>query len=817
MPNDESLLDLVFTRLAQGAVPDETASLVLAAYAGDEHLRDALAGGSPGLPEPGSAAGPAHDPLYLETVTVAGFRGVGPQASLRLPPHAGLTLVVGRNGSGKSTFAEAAELTLTGDSSRWAENTSVFREGWRNLHHGSPCQTQVGLRADGQAAPVQITRTWRDGDTGPDDASVSVAAGGTRFGGLAGLGWATPMQTYRPFLTAGDFGRLISSRPSSVFDALAPILGLDPLTAADKRLMAARKDLDDRLRQVNAGRETLRGMLATVDDDRARTALAILTKRRPDLGSLEALLAAPGDSGTDPTAAACRRIADAEVPGAPAVADAAREIDAASAEVTALATSTSRAAEQAGDMLAAALEFHAGQGDRPCPVCGRGMLDRDWRIGAEQSLARMRETAREALAASRRRERALVRARALLAAPGLPAEADVTAAGEALGPSAAGLRAGLAAWQDAGQATPEQLAERLRAAHPLLSRAVTAAREAARGWLRRRHDAWREPSAALQGWLIQARQASGLDVQLARIKAARDWLRDATEEIRAARLAPFAQRSQQVWEQLRQESNVELSGMRLDGSSTRRRVMFPATVDGTATQAMAVMSHGELQALGLAVFLPRACAAESPFRFLLIDDPVHSMDPSKVDGLARVLDTLASTRQVIVFTHDDRLPEAIRRLRIEAIIWEVTRREGSVVELRKNLDPVERYLGDAWALASTADLPEEVRRPVVAGFCRSAIEAACHQRTRRERLGRGERHAAVDRLIENAHTLTQTVALALFGDAAQGRQVLPSLNRRFGPRAGDAFVACQQEIHTTTGVALRELVSDTQRLARGLR
>jgi len=64
-----------------------------------------------------------------------------------------------------------------------------------------------------------------------------------------------------------------------------------------------------------------------------------------------------------------------------------------------------------------------------------------------------------------------------------------------------------------------------------------------------------------------------------------------------SRLAPFAQRSQEIWQQLRQESNVELDGMRLDGSSTRRRLAFPATVDGTATQAMAVMSEGELQAI----------------------------------------------------------------------------------------------------------------------------------------------------------------------------------------------------------------------------
>jgi hypothetical protein len=82
---------------------------------------------------------------------------------------------------------------------------------------------------------------------------------------------------------------------------------------------------------------------------------------------------------------------------------------------------------------------------------------------------------------------------------------------------------------------------------------------------------------------------------------------------------------------------------------------------------------------------------------------------------------------VIVFTHDDRLPEAIRRLQLPATIWEVTCREGSVVELTKNEDPVSRYLDDAGALARTTELSEEARAVVVAGFCRGALEAACHE------------------------------------------------------------------------------------------
>jgi hypothetical protein len=60
------------------------------------------------------------------------------------------------------------------------------------------------------------------------------------------------------------------------------------------------------------------------------------------------------------------------------------------------------------------------------------------------------------------------------------------------------------------------------------------------------------------------------------------------------------------------------------------------------------------------------------------------MDPAKVDGLAHVLSHVARTRQVVVFTHDDRLPSAVRQPQLPATVWAVTRRERSVVALKKN-------------------------------------------------------------------------------------------------------------------------------------
>src|SRR5207253_6791469 len=102
----------------------------------------------------------------------------------------------------------------------------------------------------------------------------------------------------------------------------------------------------------------------------------------------------------------------------------------------------------------------------------------------------------------------------------------------------------------------------------------------------------------------------------------------------------------------------------------------------------------------------RATLSESPFRFICIDDPVQSMDPARVEGLARTLSEAALTRQVIVFTHDDRLPEAVRRLGLPATVHSVTRRAKSVVEVRETSDPVTSLIDDARAIALTGELPE---------------------------------------------------------------------------------------------------------------
>jgi hypothetical protein len=225
------------------------------------------------------------------------------------------------------------------------------------------------------------------------------------------------------------------------------------------------------------------------------------------------------------------------------------------------------------------------------------------------------------------------------------------------------------------------------------------------------------------------------------------------------------------------------------------------------------MSQGEVNALALSIFIPRATLAASPFRFLIIDDPVQAMDPAKVDGLARVLQDVSRSRQLIVFTHDDRLPEAVRRLGVPARILEVNRRPGSIVDVRSALTPVERQLKDAQDLCADDSLPNNVAARVVPGLCRLAVEAAFIEAIRRRQLRAGRPHAEVEAAIEAADTTTKKAALAMFGDTARGADVLPRLDNWQGS-AADTYQALNRGAHDEHHGSLRSLVQQTRSMTQ---
>lgn len=773
-----SLIDRAFDALESADISDEAQSLVMAALLGDDALAQQLDGTfiAPDRNSRTESVPPAR--AYLGAINVRAFRGIGPQATLKLSPGPGLTLVVGRNGSGKSSFAEALEYLLTGTSLRWADRRSKdWEQGWRNLHCDDTTKIAADFVIDGHPGRVRVGAEWAA------DASLAEPTRTTRGadGEPVDLGWAEVARLYRPLLSYPEMARLADAGPSALYDSMAAILGLDELAEVVDRIARHRKAMDARVKESNALKAGLATRLAEFGSEVAADLAGLIAPRLSDLNAIttsvtQSLAPGPWGGGSDPM----RRVLATE-PATDAECHSARsDLQKAQARVAELGgTSKDRSALRLR-LLTMALDMHRDHGEAQCPVCGVGALDVDWHKATEAEVESLRQevaditAAGEALIASRTRCRAVLGSMPSEWSDGLVIDGvDTSDLIEMLGAvrtaDDTGLLAALSRWGDV-----------LAAFH--LVREACAARVSALD------DAWRPLATDLLAWAQERRTLETTMGSIKELKAAEAWLKATVDTIRAERFKPIAGAVKTVWDELRQASNVALDGLSLAGSATRRRVDLDVTVDGTSGPALAVMSQGEINSLALSLFLPRAVSPDSPFGFAVVDDPVQAMDPSRVDGLARVLALAAETHQVVVFTHDERLPDAVRRLRIEARMIEVRRGQHSNVTTAPLLDPVSRYLEDVRAMVRSDGVEEDLVERVSAGLCRLAVEAAAVEVYRSKALERGLPHAEVELEIGRANTFNEHCALALWEDRSQAGNVLPyfaNRDRRLGDTAGD--------------------------------
>ena len=812
---DDVLLGIVLQRVEEFPLPEQATDLLLAALDADETLSAQLGGqAQPHSKTPDLTPAPA----YLQSLTVSGFRGIGPPATLTVTPRPGLTLVVGRNGSGKSSFAEALEVLLTGNLRRWEKLPAVWRQGWRSMH----CPEQARITAEfviEGAGPAKVQRIW---PTGADFAGSSVMAqvAGEKQAGIERLGWTSALTDYRPFLSHAELEAFFGV-PSGLYELLASVLGLEDLTLAAVRLAQARKAREPTLAEVKKRLPGVLARLAASDDERAEVCRRALAGRTWDLAAARSAATSAPVSPEGGELDRLRRLAQLTVPPEAGVHEIANALSDAAAGLDAVAGSPAGQAKALAGLLTAALQHHDAHGDADCPVCGRpGALTTHWRQATQEAIGKLHQEAMAAESAERAVAHASQQAAALLQ----PVPAVLLAEPPLPGVDTSKARAAWQRWAappDSG-APPSPAGLRALADHldreiTPFTREVRALSDLTAAEVARREDRWAPVAAEVASWCADAATAVDSTAAVPMIKAAEAWLKAATDDIRNERLAPLAEQARTIWRMLRQESNVDLGAIRLAGSATQRHVELEVSVDGTPGSALGVMSQGEGNALALSVFLPRATLPASPFRFLVIDDPVQAMDPAKVDGLARVLESTAAGRQVIVFTHDNRLAQAVRHLSIPATILEVTRRPGSAVQIRTSLDPVEQALRDAGALPLDASVPSGVAARVVPLLCRTAVEAAFTEAIWRQQLRAGRRHDEIEDDLEAARVrLYPLAALALTGDTAKTGEVLPKLNA-WGHRCGDTYLALNKGAHVAHPGDLGSLTTDTRALVAKIR
>ena len=746
-------------------------------------------------------------PMYLEGIEVTGFRGIAAGDALKFHPGPGLTLVTGRNGTGKSSYVEALEIALSGDSFRW--KTRQHRDwvaGWSNVHHpaGSPIRVRATLARDG-ASSLVVTRTWSDATADVHASKVALSDGAFAESGLS-----QAMETTPPILSYSELGKLADARPIDLYRPLYNLLGLERLNTGLTALGAAHGTSDKIAKAWRAETTRLTNDLDGLGDARAVQAHAALTSKPLDLATLEELALETSDP-QESLVRTLTSLSTLRAPTAETVETTVRKLTEALQAAAETQTTTAHRAHRWAQVLEAAIAAQPTS-EEACIVCGTAdVFDADWSTTARANLEQMREEARiardadRALKAARRAVRQLARPVKLpslepVAELDLP---DVTAACEEL-----------AALEDAEDAA---LIHDLGAAHALYADALQELVDAAKAHLETRRDRWRPFLARIIQLVNGAEDAKVHGDRARALKRARNWLTTFGKQLRGERFAPIADQATEVWATLRQSSSVQLDTIALEGSGKRGSLALSATVDDTPAPALGVMSQGELNTLGLALFLPRATSPESPFRFVVIDDPVQAMDSHKVDGLAALLRDLSTDRQVVVFTHDPRLPEAIRRMQIAATILEVERVAQSIVRVHTTRDPVEQYLEDAFAACREAErLGTHVAEMLVAGHCRAALEAACTRVIRRRRLGAGVAHSDIEETLRDTHGLHALMTLAMFDAPNRGADVLPRLNRT-GSRLADAFQGLKSGAHgdlRTYPHRLDDLIRDTRALSK---
>jgi len=380
---DDVLLDIVLKRLAESPLAEQATNVLLAALDGEESLSAQL-GGQAGQRPAGDLAGvasPRPAAAFLRSLTVSGFRGIGKPATLSLAPGPGLTLVVGRNGSGKSSFAEALEVLLTGELRRWEKLSAVWHQGWRSMHQPEDAEITAEFLVQGTGAAT-AQRTWPKGaDFTKSSASVQFA--GEKRTGLQRLDWSKALADYRPFLSHSELEAFFGS-PSGLYELLASVLGLEDLSSAAARLAQARKLRESALSDVKKALPELLGRLRSTGDERATACQDALTGRTWDLAAAQSAATGARVAADGGELDRLRRLAQLTAPAEDEAREAAAALRHAAAGLEAVAGSPAGRARALAGLLSMALEHHDAHGDGDCPVCGRpAALTGQWRQATE--------------------------------------------------------------------------------------------------------------------------------------------------------------------------------------------------------------------------------------------------------------------------------------------------------------------------------------------------------------------------------------------------------------------------------------------------
>ncbi|MDI1463355.1 hypothetical protein QEZ54_20440 [Catellatospora sp. KI3] len=653
----------------------------------------------------------AEGPWYVRSVRVRGHIGVGQQpVELSFTPAPGLTLITARNGTGKTSVADGLRHNLSGGSQR------AYQVLADNVHCGD------------REILVTVTNGHRDVEIVCGSDKVVSWRDSAGMSATPPVEWAEAFARYMPVLLYPEVSQVIQD-PGNLHSFLKDALELGALEELQARLkpvreagMAARRELDRTFSTAvnsvhRSGRPDLESLLrscgSAADPDTVQHIRALvgdLADTAPPPPSLPELW--QDDSVRRSGAvSALQRLAGARaasLPGAAAVRDA-----------------LARLLDHDNPLLTRNREHDV------CPLCQAG--GRGWVEIATSTRIRLDETTDAIGVAETAAAKALANLTSCLP-PALPASLR-----EALHRQAAPayelrikqwdrlahIAADLSPYTMSAETLTMVLDEcaDLAVWYAPIREQLFAVRDeaiAAQATIKAHIELWIETLTGTRPALARLAVAERLN------RRVDTWLRTSREEI----FGPIGTQVKQLWAVLNSDTDLRLIDIALTGGTQRQRSVALALADGDVVvpagrNSSAVLSTGQRNALSLATYLPRATQPESPFGFLILDDPIHAFDTWRVRYLAAHLLELATRFQVVVFTHDDRLWREFRAFGARPTHMRMDRRGAPQPQVRIShvTSPGAHLLDDLQEM-----LDKEARKPIGTPEATTAMTLAlCRQ------------------------------------------------------------------------------------------
>ncbi len=316
---------------------------------------------------------------------------------------------------------------------------------------------------------------------------------------------------------------MLTGSPSQLHDALAGVLGLEPIEEANERLRQERLQRQKALKESRTTAKALISELTAIDHPRAEAARTALTDS--DVGAPGDLLA--GESGQDADLDTLCRLAALPRLDLDEVEDAGGELEEAVQLWQQVAGTDADRDRHVAELLERAVILHARHGDADCPVCGRGRLDQAWTKATNERISELRDSASTADAAAQRRQEARERADRM-------ASADVVDLNDPPpdGLDLDNLRRAQSSWSAARVEGPDD-ADAFREGALSVAQARDEVREAAAARRDALDEAWRPFIPRLASWLDTAEPALAGQQAIDDVGAAETWMKGTIDAVRS--------------------------------------------------------------------------------------------------------------------------------------------------------------------------------------------------------------------------------------------------------------------------------------------